>query len=231
MLPVAHSEKRANGTDSGSESRMVKGMDQALELRGQDHVHEDDREHEGEEEFAEGAFQLAAAAGDGASSRPGGRFISSAACAAPPGGRPGRSPGPTPARRLTCRWRSSRSMREAVVASSSLHQVVEPHEPARCRRHVEPPDGVRVVARPLGEPQLHVVVVVDSPGRGSGRPRWSPPTMRRSAVAMSVDLDAEVWRRGRGRSRPAAPACRACSVVSASTMPPSSGALRRSCSA
>ena len=48
-------------------------MDQALELRRQDHVHEDDRQHEGPEELAEGALQLAAAAGDGR--RVGGRQV------------------------------------------------------------------------------------------------------------------------------------------------------------
>ena len=64
VLPVAQSESSANGTRQRQREQDRERVDQALELRRQDHVHEDDRQQERPEELVEGALQLAAAAGD-----------------------------------------------------------------------------------------------------------------------------------------------------------------------
>jgi len=52
------SKRDANGTLSGSDSQYRQRIDDALVLRRQDHVHEDDREQDTPREFGESAFHL-----------------------------------------------------------------------------------------------------------------------------------------------------------------------------
>ena len=52
-------DSSANGSVSGSDSRMVIGMQPRFELRRQDQVHEDERQQEGEHEILRRPAQLA----------------------------------------------------------------------------------------------------------------------------------------------------------------------------
>ena len=74
--PPSHRLTSPNGTARGSENRMVKRVDEVLELRRQQQVHEDERQHERPAKLRQRPFQFASAAQDCAWRRP-------AACPAP----------------------------------------------------------------------------------------------------------------------------------------------------
>ena len=181
----ARSDSSANGTESGSESRIVSGWTSALELRRQDHVHENDRQQERPDETAERCLQLARRARRSSwNSRP---ASSSAAASTRRASRRSASakPGATAARKLTCRCRSRRSMREGLVSRDELDQIVEPHQSAALARHIEPRDRRGSLRFLSCKPQLHVVVFVHRWHRGSARPRRRrrPSGAERSAMS------------------------------------------------
>ena len=46
-------------------------------------------------------------------------------------------------------------------------QIVEPHQATALAGHIEPPDGVRIVAVSITDTQLHVIVLVERSDHGS----------------------------------------------------------------
>ena len=135
-------------------------MNRALELRGENHVHEDDREHEGPEELCERAFEFAPLAGDGGRvgrrhvHLGGGMFQSFDAVGERVAGRD------RGAQRDLTLTVESVNARGADVALD-LDEVVEAYEPAARGRDEEATEYVRVVAVALCEAQLNVVRLVD----------------------------------------------------------------------
>ena len=134
-------------------------MDQALVLRGEDHVHEDDREDECGDEFGEGPLQLAPAPGDrgGVARRqpePRRRLLQGLQPVCEAVARSDGSPQahlPLPVEPVDARRR---------LGALEGHDVVEAHRRPVSPRDEQARDPVRPHPVPLVEPQRDIVVLV-----------------------------------------------------------------------
>ena len=147
-------EREGDGERQAQENRHR--VDRALELRGEDHVHEDDREQEGPDELVERALKLAPLAGDGR--RVGGGHVHLGGGAAERldavGHRvAGRDRGAQGDLALAVEAVDARGR----VLAPETDEVVETYQPAARRGDEEAAERARVVAVALGEPEFNVV--------------------------------------------------------------------------
>ena len=134
-------------------------MNDALELRSENHVHESNRQKERPDEFHQSAFHLAASSGDGSRIRC--RHVHVRRCfpqrveSVRQGvTRRHRGPqrnNPLPINPVDSRWTS---------VFFDRHQIVEAHQTAARRGHVETRDGRRIAAIAIAQAQLDVVVFI-----------------------------------------------------------------------
>ena len=136
-------------------------MNEALELRGENHVHENHGEQKGVHEFAKGLFHFASAARDARGEA--GRHVQIF--------RRGAQGFEAVGERVAGRDRGAQADLALAVeavdarggeAGDDLHEVVEAHHAAALLRDVEARDGGRVVAVPFAQAELDIVVLVDA---------------------------------------------------------------------
>ena len=138
---------------------MVSGCTKTLELRSQNHVHEDDRQEKGPEKLHEGLFQFAATPGYPAGV--GGRHVEFS------GGRAQdleavgqgvarRHGSPQTDRALAIDTVDTRG----ALGADDIHNIIETHQAAALARHVEAGDGFRILAIGGTQAELHIIVFV-----------------------------------------------------------------------
>ena len=225
MLPVYQSEKQRerDGERQGEEN--VQRVDQALELRRQDHVHEDHGQQEDPEELDERLLELSGPARDGRDVAGGqvhlrGRLLERVH---PVGlAVAGRDDAAEPVLALALRPVDARRR----LVARDLDEVVQPDEPAagrhadlrrraergrrarRAARDVEPRDRGRVAPVRRAQAELDVVVLVERRDRGSARPpgprppsgggRWRSARRRPGGRPPAPDRPVPAARAGRG---------------------------------
>ena len=183
MLPVTQSENSANGTESGSESRMVSGCTRLsnCEARIMYMNTIDSRNAQ------MNSLKVVRAPGRGPRRRRiGGRHVhlGRSACAAPRGDRPAHTRARRQRAALTCAADPGGRCARRFAPATSCTRLSSRTRPPPWRRHVEREIVVGIVAVAIGQTQLHVVVLVDR-RITEARDFSSPPTIRRKAGAMS----------------------------------------------